>query len=75
MQLECAYIFYISSIAVKDPDYVGYMQRNYKPDFTYQQFADQFTAELFNATQWAQLFQDSGARWVLFGVLLIIDVY
>lgn len=38
------------------------MQRNYKPDFTYQQFADQFTAELFNATQWALLFQDSGAR-------------
>lgn len=55
------YIIYIS-IAVKDPAYVGYMQRNYKPDFTYQQFADQFTAELFNATQWAQLFQDSGAR-------------
>lgn len=51
------------------------MHRNYKPGFTYQQFADQFTAELFNATQWAQLFQDSGARWVLFGVLLIIDVY
>lgn len=38
------------------------MTENYKPDFTYQDFASDFTAELFNASEWAQLFADSGAR-------------
>ncbi|ALC44309.1 CG11255 [Drosophila busckii] len=46
---------------LRNPDYIRFMQRNYKPDFTYQQFAGDFTAELFNATQWALLFRDSGA--------------
>ncbi|XP_068148913.1 putative alpha-L-fucosidase [Drosophila tropicalis] len=45
--------------------YIRFMQRNYKPNFTYQQFAEEFTAELFNATQWALLFRDSGARYVV----------
>lgn len=38
------------------------MKKNYKPGFTYQEFAHDFTAELFNATQWALLFRDSGAK-------------
>lgn len=40
------------------------MENNYKPGFSYQEFAVDFTAELFNATQWAHLFKDSGAKWV-----------
>ncbi|XP_068148945.1 putative alpha-L-fucosidase [Drosophila tropicalis] len=48
-----------------NPEYIRFMQRNYKPNFTYQQFAEEFTAELFNATQWALLFRDSGARYVV----------
>ena len=40
------------------------MEKNYKPGFTYQEFAHDFTAELFNATQWALLFRDSGAKLV-----------
>ncbi|XP_039487798.1 putative alpha-L-fucosidase [Drosophila santomea] len=50
---------------LRNPEYVQFMQRNYKPDFTYQEFASQFTAELFNATKWALLFKDSGARYVV----------
>lgn len=38
------------------------MEKNYKPGFSYQDFAHEFTAELFNATQWALLFKDSGAK-------------
>ncbi|XP_064551529.1 putative alpha-L-fucosidase isoform X1 [Drosophila montana] len=57
--------FWTNWINLRNPDYIRFMQRNYKPDFTYQQFADQFTAELFNATQWALLFRDSGARYVV----------
>ncbi|KAH8301141.1 hypothetical protein KR018_003514 [Drosophila ironensis] len=57
--------FWTNWINLRNPDYIQFMQRNYKPDFTYQQFAEQFTAELFNATQWALLFRDSGARYFL----------
>jgi alpha-L-fucosidase len=38
------------------------MTNNYKPNFTYADFAPQFTAEFFNATEWATLFQTSGAK-------------
>lgn len=38
------------------------MEQNYKPGFSYQDFAHEFTAELFNATQWSLLFKDSGAK-------------
>lgn len=41
------------------------MTKNYKPGFTYQDFASDFTAELFNATEWALLFAKSGARYVV----------
>lgn len=42
--------------------YVKYMTTNFKPDFTYQEFAPQFTAEHFNANEWAKLFEQSGAK-------------
>lgn len=38
------------------------MEKNFKPGFTYQEFASQFTAEHFNANEWAKIFEDSGAR-------------
>lgn len=47
------------------PSYVDFMQHNYPPQFTYQQFAPQFTGELFNATEWAALFRDAGAQYVV----------
>lgn len=46
----------------KDQPYVEYMKKNFKPDFTYQEFAPQFTAEHFNANEWAALFKQSGAK-------------
>lgn len=47
-------------------DTIEFMQDNYPPDFSYPDFANQFTAEFYNATQWAQLFQDAGARYIVF---------
>lgn len=52
-------------------DTVEFMQENYPPDFSYPDFAKQFTAEFYNATQWAQLFQEAGAKWVLTDSLYI----
>lgn len=44
------------------PSYVEYMTKNFKPGFTYQEFASQFTAEHFDPNEWAKLFEESGAK-------------
>ncbi|XP_029649350.1 alpha-L-fucosidase-like [Octopus sinensis] len=47
------------------PVYVKFMKDNYRPDFTYQDFAPMFTAEFFDPNQWAEIFTKSGARYVV----------
>ncbi|XP_063430714.1 alpha-L-fucosidase-like [Mytilus trossulus] len=49
----------------KIPDVVSYMDKNYPPDFTYADFASQFTVEFFNPREWADILQASGARYVV----------
>ncbi|XP_055377038.1 putative alpha-L-fucosidase [Condylostylus longicornis] len=46
-------------------DHIEFMEKNYKPNFSYQDFAKDFTAESFNATEWSLLFQQSGAKYVV----------
>lgn len=41
------------------------MEKNFKPRFTYQEFARDFTGEHFNATEWVQIFAQSGAKYVV----------
>ena len=43
-------------------DVAKYMKDNYKPDFTYGDFARDFTAEFFKPDDWAELFEAAGAR-------------
>lgn len=45
--------------------YVEFMRRNYRPGFTYADFAPQFTAEFFDPARWADIFAKSGARYVV----------
>lgn len=45
--------------------YVDFMHRNYPPDFKYQDFAPQFTAEFFDAKEWADIFVSSGAKYIV----------
>ncbi|EZA56254.1 hypothetical protein DMN91_009980 [Ooceraea biroi] len=45
--------------------YRDFMKARYPPNFTYQDFGRDFTAEFFNATQWAELFQASGAKYIV----------
>lgn len=40
-------------------------KRHYGENFPYQEFAAQFTAELFDARQWAEIFRRSGAKYVV----------
>lgn len=39
--------------------------KTYGPNFKYQDFAPQFTAELFNPDQWADIFKNAGAQYVV----------
>ncbi|KAG5668370.1 hypothetical protein PVAND_016311 [Polypedilum vanderplanki] len=57
--------FWNSWINDKNPDYVNFMKRTQNPSFTYPDFAASFTCELFNATEWAEIFADSGAQYVV----------
>lgn len=47
------------------PGVVQYMKDHYKPNFTYQEFAKDFTAESFKPDEWAKLFKLSGAKYVV----------
>ncbi len=40
-------------------------EKNYGTNFDYRDFAPRFTAELFNADQWAALFQRAGIKYVV----------
>ncbi|KAL1131712.1 hypothetical protein AAG570_011325 [Ranatra chinensis] len=42
-----------------------FMKSNYKPGFSYQDFAQDFTAEFFNVTKWVEIVQKSGAKYVV----------
>ncbi|XP_050413353.2 alpha-L-fucosidase [Patella vulgata] len=44
----------------------NYMKANYRPDFTYADFAEQFTAEFYDANEWADIFNSSGAEYIVF---------
>ena len=45
--------------------YVDFMQKNYPPDFKYQDFASQFTAEFFDPKEWTDIFAASGAKYIV----------
>ncbi|KAM6180869.1 plasma alpha-L-fucosidase [Erethizon dorsatum] len=49
----------------KIPKYVDFMKDNYPPDFKYEDFGPLFTAKFFNASQWADILQASGAKYIV----------
>ncbi|MCX7047499.1 MAG: alpha-L-fucosidase [Candidatus Sumerlaeota bacterium] len=42
-----------------------YHREKYGKDFTYDKFAPMFKAEKFNANEWAKLFADAGAKYIV----------
>ena len=44
----------------------AYHQKTYGPNMKYEDFVDGFKAELFDAKEWARLFQRSGAKYIHF---------
>ena len=59
--------WYWHHISDRKPDNPWWLfhKATYGADFTYPQFAPQFTCELFNPAQWADLFVRSGARYIV----------
>lgn len=43
----------------------AFHEKNYGVNFNYDDFEDQFHAELFDPVQWASIFKESGARYVV----------
>ena len=41
---------------------VEFMNKNYKPNFTYADFAPDFKAEFYDPVYWAKLFSEVGAK-------------
>lgn len=46
----------------KEGDIELFVHKNYRPDWTYPDFAEQFTNEFFNATEFAEIIKKSGAQ-------------
>ncbi len=49
----------------KQKDFTAFHDKNYGPGFSYPQFEPIFKAEMFDPQQWAQVFRNSGARYVV----------
>jgi alpha-L-fucosidase len=49
----------------KQKDFVAFHDKNYGSNFTYQQFEPMFKAEMFDPSQWADVFKRSGAKYVV----------
>jgi alpha-L-fucosidase len=45
--------------------FTNYHLKTYGPNFKYQDFAPMFKAELFDPDQWASVFKESGAKYVV----------
>lgn len=49
----------------KQKNFYDFHVKNFGSNFAYQQFEPMFKAELFNPDQWAELFKNAGARYVV----------
>lgn len=49
----------------KDPAAVKFMQDNYRPDFTYGDFAPEFKAEFYDPNRWVDIFKASKAKYIV----------
>ncbi len=62
---ECYGEWFLRGLQLNDTMRVNFMKQQYGETFSYRDFAPLFKAELFNPTEWAELFKKSGAGYVL----------
>src|SRR6188768_3155833 len=57
--------WYWYRIHEKNKNFLPFHNKNYGADFLYPQFEQQFKAEMFDPKQWATVFKNSGANYVV----------
>jgi alpha-L-fucosidase len=57
--------WFLRGLQVGDSLRANFQKEVYGEDFTYRDYAPLFKAELFDATEWADLFKRSGARYIV----------
>ncbi|MGL4909502.1 MAG: alpha-L-fucosidase [Bacteroidales bacterium] len=57
--------WYYRGLMTNSPTRLAFHKKNYGEDFQYADFDKLFKAELFDANEWAQIFKNSGAKYVL----------
>lgn len=57
--------WYWRRIEEQNKTFKAFHDKNYGTDFLYPQFEKQFKAELYHPAQWAEVFKQSGARYVV----------
>jgi alpha-L-fucosidase len=57
--------WFLRGLQTGDSLRIRYMRDNYGEDFEYEDFAPLFKAELFDPGEWARLFRQAGARYVV----------
>lgn len=57
--------WFLRGLQTGDSLRIRYMRDNYGEDFEYEDFAPLFKAELFDPGEWAELFRQAGARYVV----------
>ena len=57
--------WYYRALMVGDSSRIAFQKNTYGKNFQYKDFDNLFKAELFNADDWAELFKESGAKYVV----------
>lgn len=57
--------WYWTRIQGKEKRFLDFHNKNYGENFPYQDFEKLFKAELYNPAQWAEVFKNSGAKYVV----------
>jgi len=57
--------WYWHSLVKGKQEYVNFHKKNYGESFQYADFVPRFTCELFNPDQWANVFERSGAKYIV----------
>jgi len=57
--------WYWYQLESKQKDFVAFHDKNYGANFLYPQFEKQFKAEMFDPEHWAEVFKNSGAKYVV----------
>lgn len=57
--------WYWNRLPEKKQEFIDFHNKNYGADFLYPQFEPMFKAEMFDPSQWADVFKRSGAKYVV----------